>query len=170
MMISDKMVAAINAQIGREFGAAMQYVAIAAYFGSENLPMLAAHFYRQSEEERMHALKFVHYVVETGGRVEVAAIAAPQNKFASAAEAVALSRDWEVAVTKQINDLVDLALSEKDHLTRQFLQWYVMEQLEEVSSMEALLSTIHRAKDSLLLVEDYLTRAKAAPPSGVMAE
>lgn len=165
MMISPPMVTAINTQVGHEFGAAMQYVAIANYFASDNLSELAAHFYRQAEEERAHALKFVHYVIETGGRVELGATPAPRNTFASAEEAVALARDWEVTVTKQINGLMDLAVSEKDHLSQQFLQWFVMEQLEEVSSMETLLSVIRRAKDNLLLVENYLAHKQAAAPS-----
>lgn len=161
MMISQPMVTAINTQIGHEFGASMQYIAIANYFAGENLPVLAAHFYRQAEEERAHAMKFVHYVIETGGQVLLTAIPAPQPTFATAEEAVTLSQDWEVTVTKQINGLMDLAVGEKDYLTQHFLQWFVEEQLEEVSSMEALLSVIRRAKDNLLLVESYLARQNA---------
>ncbi len=162
MLISSSMNAAINEQIGREFGASLQYVAIAAHFDSESLPKLAAHFYKQAAEERDHAMKFVKYVVEAGGQVQVPAVAAPQSAFKSAEEAVALSLKWEETVTKQINALVDLAGKDNDHLTRQFLQWFVTEQLEEVSSMNILLRTVQRATESgLLLVEDYLARMPA---------
>jgi len=158
MLISEKMNAALNEQVGHEFGASLQYVAIAAYFDSDNLPELAAHFYRQAEEERDHAMRFVNYVVDAGGKVALPAVPAPKSGFASAEEAVKLSVDWELTVTKQINALVDLAIKETDHTTQNFLQWFVTEQLEEVSSMERLLSMIRRAGANLLFVEDYLAR------------
>src|SRR6185295_10017266 len=102
MLISEKMNEAINGQIGNEFGASLQYVSIAAYFDRENLPALAAHFYQQADEERMHAMKFVHYVVDAGGKVRIPVVPAPKADFASAEEAVALSLQWEETVTKQI--------------------------------------------------------------------
>jgi ferritin len=158
MLFSEKMNTALNEQVGHEFGASLQYVAIAAYFDSDNLPELAAHFYRQADEERDHAMRFVNYVVDAGGKVAIPAVPAPKSGFASAEEAVKLSVDWELTVTKQINALVDLAIKETDHTTQNFLQWFVTEQLEEVSSMERLLSMIRRAGANLLFVEDYLAR------------
>jgi len=158
MLISQKMTDAINAQIGRELAASHQYVAIAAHFGAENLPALARYFYRQAEEEREHAMKFVHHVVEAGGRVAIPAIPAPKDRFASAEEAVQLSLDWETDVTKQIYALVHLAAQEGNWVTHHFLQWFVDEQLEEVSSMDQLLSVVRMAGPQLLLVEDYLAR------------
>ena len=77
MLISKKINEAINRQIGNEFGASLQYVAIASHFVSESLHMLAAHFYKQAEEEKMHAMKFVKFVLDAGGRVEIPAIPAP---------------------------------------------------------------------------------------------
>jgi len=158
MVISQKMTDAINAQIGRELAASHQYVAIAAHFGAENLPNLSHYFYRQAEEEREHAMKFVHHIVEAGGRVVVPAVAAPQDRFASAEEAVKLSLDWEMEVTRQIYALVNLAAQEGNWITHHFLQWFVDEQLEEVSSMDQLLSVVKMAGAQLLLVEDYLAR------------
>jgi ferritin len=166
MLISDKMVNALNTQIGNEFGAFIQYVGIASHFGSENLPELSKHFYRQAEEEKVHALKIVNFVVDAGGRVAIPAIPAPRAKFASAEEAVKLSLDWEETVTKQINGLVDLAIAENDHTSRNFLQWFVAEQLEEVSSMGMLLSMVRRAgEQGLLFIEEFLARHKGMPVS-----
>lgn len=163
MLISEKMAAAINTQIGNEFGASLQYVSIGAHFGSENLPELSKHFHKQAAEERDHALRLVNYLVDAGSRVRIPAVPAPKADFKSAEEAVQLSLSWELTVTKQINELVDLTISEKDHTTRNFLQWFVNEQLEEVSSMETLLSIVRRAGESgLLFVEDYLARRGGA--------
>jgi len=159
MLISQKMNTAINEQVGREFGAFLQYIAIAAHFDAQTLPRLAKHFYAQADEERDHAMRFVHYVVEAGGSAAIPAVAAPKGAFSSAEQAVQLSLDWEEEVTRQIHNLVSLAVTERDYTTQNFLQWFVEEQLEEVSSMSQLLSVVRRAGEgSLLLVEAYLAR------------
>ena len=171
MLISSKMNAAMNEQIGHEFGASLQYVSIAAYFDNESLPELAAHFYRQAEEERDHAMRFVKYIVDAGGTIHIPAIPAPKSGFGSAEEAVRLSLEWEITVTKQINALMDQAIKENDHLSSTTLQWFVNEQLEEVSSMETLLRMIQRAGESgLLFVESWLSRSGVAAETAAAAE
>ncbi len=117
MLFSDKMNAAINKQIGREFAASLKYVSIASSFASEGLTELAKHFYRQAEEERDHAMRFAKYVVDAGGKMAIPAIPAPKSAFTSAQEAVRTSLEWGVTVTKHINALVDLAIQETDHTT-----------------------------------------------------
>src|SRR3989304_1872315 len=99
MLISEKLNQAMNEQVGREFGASNQYVNIAAYFDAESLPQLAAFFYRQADEERMHARKFVHYMADAGGQVAVPPVAAPKADIGSAENAVKLSLEWEMEVT-----------------------------------------------------------------------
>jgi ferritin len=158
MLISKDLQKAMNAQVGREFGASLQYFNIAAYFDSDDLPELAAFFYRQAEEEKTHALKFVHYIVDAGGQVRIPAVDQPKQEFASAKEAAQAALDWEMEVTKQINNLMDMAIKENDHIAQDFLRWFVTEQLEEVSTMDTLLSIIGRAGDNLLWVEDFLAR------------
>jgi bacterioferritin B len=159
MIISNKMNGALNEQIGHEFGASIQYVSIAGHFDCEGLPMLARHFYRQAQEERDHAMRIVKYLVDAGGRLEIPEIPAPRSSFSSAAEAVQLSLDWERKVTKQINGLMDSAIKENDHITQNFLEWFVKEQLEEMSSMDTLLRMVQRAGETgLLFVENYLAQ------------
>ena len=136
----------------------MQYVSIASYFDTDDLPNLAAFFYRQADEERMHAMKFQHYIVDAGGQVRIPAIEAPQHDFSSAQEAVELALQWEMEVTKQINALMDLAIEQDDHIAQDFLRWFVTEQLEEVSTMGTLLAIVRRSKDNLLFADDYLSR------------
>ena len=163
MLISKKLAKSFNAQIGHEMGASLQYTAIAAHFGSEGLPELQKHFDKQSAEERVHALKFVKFLVDAGGRVEIPAIPAPKSEFKTAEEAVALSVAWEETVTKQIYGLVDAAKEDNNYIAIRFLDWFVTEQLEEVSSMSQLLSIVQRAgNDNLLFVEDYLVRRGGA--------
>jgi ferritin len=161
MLVSETLNNAINAQIGNEFGASIQYTAIAAHFDAESLPFLANHFYRQAKEEHEHAMKFIKFLIDAGARVEIPAIAQPKAKFPFAEDAVKLSLDQEVHVTGQINTLMDMALKENNHIAATFLQWFVTEQLEEVSSMDQLLKILQRAGEAnLLLVEQYLAGYK----------
>lgn len=159
MLISQKVVTAINEQIGNEFNAFLQYVGIASHFDAEALPELSSYFYRQADEERGHALKFVKFVNEAGGHITIPAIPSPKTTFKTVEEAVKMSLEREIEVTRQINSLVALAKSEKDYTSDNFLQWFVREQLEEVSTMEVLLRVVQRATEAnLLRVEEYLAR------------
>ena len=158
MLISKKLEQAMNEQIGHEFHAKLQYVNSAAYFDAEDLPQLAAFFYRQAEEENMHAMKFVHYIIDADGQVRIPAMDQPQYDFKSAEEVAQLALAWENEVTDQINHLMDMAIEQNDHIAQDFLRWFETEQLEEVSTMETLLKTIRRAGDNLLWVEDFLAR------------
>jgi len=170
VLAGPKLLAAFNRQIGSEMSASLQYVSIAAYFDAENLPQLAAFFYRQAEEEREHAMKFVKFVVDVGGRVEVPGIAAPRAGFESAAEAVRLSLEWERKVTEQIYGLVDIATADRNHIAQRFLDWFVNEQLEEITTMDQLLSLVERAGSNLLWVEDFLARNEIGEGAGGGAE
>ncbi|MBK8903038.1 MAG: ferritin [Anaerolineaceae bacterium] len=165
MIIKPKVVEAMNAQIQSEFTASAQYVAIAVYFDGETLPDLANFFYRQAEEERMHAMKFVHFMLEAGARPLIPGLPEMRNDFESASDAVQFALDQEVKVTNQINNLVSIAEAEKDYASIQFLQWFVTEQVEEVDSMTTLLNTIKHAGGALLLVEDFVRRTMAATGS-----
>ena len=160
MLISKKMNAALNEQIGHEFGASMQYLQIAAYFAGEGLNRLAGFFFKQSGEDRDHALRLGKYLVEAGARLEIPAIPAPKYEFKSAVQAVQLALDWEKEVTRQINSLVELALKESDHLTYHILGWFVKEQLEEVSAMDNVLKIVQRAGNNLLYADHTLTHEK----------
>jgi ferritin len=160
MMISKELNDAINGQIGREFGASLQYVNIATYFDGEGLKKLAEMFYKQAEEEREHAMKFVKYIVDTGGSVSIPPVAAPKSTFASAEEAIKLSLEWENEVTRQVNDLYNIAVSQKDYAAQNFLDWFVEEQIEEVGSMENLLKIAQRVGEkNLIMLEAYLSHA-----------
>lgn len=156
MLISDTIAAAMHEQIGHELDNSNQYVALAAYFEGECLFGLAKIFAKQAEEEREHALKFVKFLLDAGARVAIPAVPAARGEFHSAEEAAQLALDRELETTRQIYALMDLALSEKNYIAQNFLQWFIAEQLEEVSSAEARLAVIRRAGPSVLMVEAYL--------------
>jgi ferritin len=167
MLVSDAMNRQMNEQIGHELGASLQYVSIAAYFDDAGLPALTQHFFRQADEERAHAMKFVRYILDAGGKLVIPAIPAPRHEFESAEEAVALALEWEHTVTKQINALLDRASSERDYVAHDFLEWFAREQLEEVSSMDTLLKMVRRAGEpGLMLVDNALASGRALTLGG----
>jgi ferritin len=160
MLISKELNAAINEEIGLEFFASHQYLAMASYFESLALKKLAAMFRKQGDEEREHAIKFVHYLDETGGTVEIPAIQAPRATFVSVEEAVKVSLDWEIEVTRRVNALMALAIEQKDYAAQDFLRWFVTEQVEEVATMDNLLKVVKAAGErSLIMIEAYLVHA-----------
>lgn len=169
MLISQKMNAALNEQVGNELAASNQYVAIAAHFDGEGLPALAKHFFRQASEERDHAMRFVRLILDAGGDLDIPQVPSPKAKFKTAEECVQLALESELRVTKQINQLVDLAIADSDHLSKNALEWFVNEQREEVSSMDMLLRMVKRAGEpGLFHVENYILQggfAEATAPA-----
>ena len=149
---------ALNEQIAHEFGASQQYIAIAVWYDSETLPLLAAHFYRQALEERNHAMMIVQYLLDAGESVSIPAVAAPQNDFADPVAPVRLALEQERTVSEQISRLAALAREEQNLIGEEFLNWFLKEQREEVASMSSLLAVVERAADNVLLAEDYLSR------------
>jgi bacterioferritin B len=148
----------LNEQIGYEFGASQQYIAVAVYYDSQSLPQLAAHFYRQAVEERNHAMMMVQYLLDADADVATPGVEAPQTDFSDVVAPVALALAQEKRVTQQIVELVKLARDEGELVGEQFLHWFLQEQREEVASMTELLAVVERGKDNLLTVEENLSR------------
>jgi ferritin len=151
----------LNEQIGYEFGASQQYVAVAVYYDSQSLAQLAAHFYRQAVEERNHAMMMVQYLLDADADVSTPGVNAPQTDFSDVVAPVALALAQEKRVTQQIIELVKLARDEGELVGEQFLHWFLQEQREEVASMTELLAVVERGKDNLLTVEEHLSRSAA---------
>lgn len=158
MLISTKLQDAINAQISHEFGAKMLYLHIAAFFDQESLIKLAELFFAQAEEEKMHGMKFVHFLLEADAELAIPAIPIAKQKFTDAVEAIETAIKWENIVTKQVNELMDIAIADNDHMSQDFLRWFVTEQLEELSKMGTILGIIKQAKGNMLLAEQVIER------------
>ena len=164
MPVDKTVIDALNAQMGRELEAHLQYLSISSWFDAEGLPELTKFFAAQAAEEHAHAMRFLTYIQDVGGPVEIPALAAPKPSFENAEDAVAASLAWENEVTSHIHALVDLANADNDHATQVFLQWFVTEQVEEVSTMSELLQVTRRAGEAnLLLLDDYVARSVATP-------
>jgi bacterioferritin B len=151
---SDKL----NEQVGHEFAASQQYVAIAVHYDAETLPRLAGFFYRQAVEERSHALMMVQYLLDADAQVAIPAVDAPRTAFADIVEPVQLALDQERRVAEQVAALARVARDNDDYASEQFMQWFIKEQVEEIASMSDLLTIARRAQDDPLRAEEYLVR------------
>ena len=155
----------LNEQVGQEFAASQQYVAIAVYFDAQTLPRLAATFYQQSVEERNHAMMLVQYLLDVGEDVTIPGVDAPRTEFRDIAEPVALALDQEKRVSKEISALAGAAREEGDYMGEQFMQWFIKEQVEEVASMSDLLAVVERSRENPMIVEEYLARERGGEPA-----
>ena len=160
---------ALNEQIANEFSAAMQYIGIAVHYDSETLPRLAGFFYRQALEERSHAMMMVQYLLDVDEPVHIPDIKGQQTKFDDDVAPVRMALEQEGRVGEEIYKLFELARETKDYRAEQFMQWFVSEQVEEVKLMTDLLHVVERAKDNLLLVEDFIAREAAGEGGGAGA-
>lgn len=159
MMISERMNEALNRQVANELNTSHSYLAMSFEFDDMGLKVFGARFTQQADEEREHAMKIVRYIQDVGGKVALSGVETPRAGYGSAQSMVEAALESEKTVTQQINDLVALAESEKDYATGSFLQWYVDEQVEEVSSMAELLQMVQLAGEAnLFLVENRLAK------------
>jgi bacterioferritin B len=157
-MPAESFVSRLNEQIGHEFAAHQQYVAIAVHYDAETLPQLARFFYRQALEERDHAMMMVQYLIDADADVVIPGVSAPRSAFDDIVAPVALALQQEKNVTEQINELAATAREAGDYTSEQFTQWFIKEQVEEVATMSDLLRVVERSKDDPMEVENFMAR------------
>ncbi|MDI9369612.1 MAG: ferritin [Synergistaceae bacterium] len=158
-MINRKVEEAINEQINAELYSAYIYLSMASWFDSMNLGGMAHWMNLQAKEEVEHALKFADFLMERGGRVIYKAIEGPETEWPSPLEAFRAAYDHEKYVTRRINDLMDIAIAEKDYASQVFLQWFITEQVEEEASASEIvgrLEMIGDGKHGLLMIDKEL--------------
>ncbi|HLM09401.1 MAG TPA: ferritin [Thermoleophilaceae bacterium] len=157
-MPSERFVEELNDQIGRELAAAHQYTAVAAWYDDQTFPRLAKFFYGQAEEERGHAMRMVGYLRDTGSALRLGEIPAPRALFEDHVTPIRLALENEQKVTIQIGRLFEIARETNDYASESFMQWFVDEQVEEESTMDALLQVAERVRDFPMMLEEYLAR------------
>jgi len=167
-MLSKKMETALNKQVVAEYYSAYLYLSMAAYFESVNLTGFANWMQIQATEELAHGTKIFNYVNERGGRVWLDAIDKPALKWSSPLAAFQDAYKHEQKVTGLINKLVDLAIKEKDHATKNFLQWFVAEQVEEEASADGIvqkLKMVGKEGGGLFMIDRELGQRVFTPPA-----
>jgi len=167
-MLSKKMEKALNAQVNAEMYSAYLYLSMESFFKSLNLNGFANWMRAQTQEEMMHAMKIYDFINERGGRVLLKTIEGPQTKWDSPLAVFEAVFKHEQKVTAMINDLVDLAIEEKDHATNSFLQWFVNEQVEEEASADEKvqqMKMMENAPGGMFMLDRELGQRVFTPPA-----
>jgi ferritin len=146
-MIPEKVLMALNDQLNFEFHSAFHYLAMESYFHGLNLQGFAGFMREQYKEERGHALKIVDYINNRGCRAKLAQIAEPPGEWGSALEAFEDAYQQEQKSSGIINDLVDLAVAEREHPTDIFLKWFITNQVEEEAMISSILQKLRLVGD-----------------------
>jgi ferritin len=141
-MISNAMAQRLNGQVNKEFYSAFFYMSMSAHSESEGLRGVAAWFMAKYHEETDHAMKIYRYLHDQGARVELEAVDKPPNEYAGVLDMFEKTLAHERGVTASFNDLVEVALTERDHATNIFLQWFVTEQIEEEATVNDIIGRL----------------------------
>jgi len=168
-MISKNMEKALNSQLNRELFSSYLYLQMAAYLETNNYVGMAQWMRLQANEEHEHSMKFFTFIQKIGGKVILGQIDKPQSEWDSAQTAFEDALAHEEFITKHINELTDLAISERDHSTKTFLQWYVDEQVEEEAAANEIVqkfNLIGESKSGLYMLDRELgTRILTPDPT-----
>ena len=167
-MISKRMEKALNEQVNAALYSAYLYLSMEAYFKSLNLNGFANWMRVQTQEEVAHGMKIYGFIDERGGRITLKAIDGPQTKWDSPLAVFKEIFKHEQKVTSLINNLVNLAIEEKDHATNTFLQWFVNEQVEEEASADQVvqqLKMMEKAPGGMFMLDRELAQRVFTPPA-----
>ncbi len=169
-MLSDKMTKALNGQINRELYSAYLYLGMSAHSAHVGMPGVANWFYVQTQEELGHVQRFYQYIVRQGAKVELETVQKPTGEFASALDMFSKALEHERFITKSINELVDVAVEQRDHASEVFLQWFVNEQVEEEENACNIIDQLKLAGDvgsGLFMIDRELATRTYTPPPPV---
>ncbi len=168
-MLSEKVQEKLNDQLNAELYSSYLYLSMSAYFQSLNLSGFANWMRVQAQEELLHAVKFYDFVNERDGRVTLHAVEGPPSEWASPLAVFEHVYEHEQKVTGLINDLVNLAIGERDHATNIFLQWFVSEQVEEEASANEVVQRLKLLGDDksglFMLDRELAQRVFTTPPT-----
>ncbi len=166
MKISPKMKKALNDQVTLEASASNSYLAMASWCEVIGYQGAADYFYVQSDEERTHMLKIVHYLNDMGATASIPATKAPLSSYKSLEGLIKTALKNEQTVTKAIHKMVEITQKEKDHSTYAFLEWFVNEQVQEETKFETILQKFDLlGRDKLAIHEiDKILATDAASP------
>ncbi len=166
-MISKRLEMELNKQVSEELYSAYLYLSMSAYLASKNLSGFSNWMKVQFEEEQLHAMKLFQYILDRGGNVELKEMAKPQAVWEGIIDVFEHVVKHETSITDKINELVNVAIEEKDHATVAMLQWYVSEQVEEEATVKDLLDQLKliEGKGAGLFMLDREAKARVFNPN-----
>ncbi|MCM1368756.1 MAG: ferritin [Candidatus Amulumruptor caecigallinarius] len=167
MKINEKLAKAINDQINAEFWSAYLYLSMSIYWRENGRPGVANWFKVQFQEEQAHAEIFIEYLQNRDGKVRLEPITGVKQTWTDLAETFADTLAHECLVTEKINALYQLAEEERDYATRQMLNWYIAEQVEEEANVRNIIDSLNLVGDNgtgiMQIDRELATRSYTAP-------
>jgi ferritin len=167
-MIKKSLEKALNEQITREIYSSLLYLSMAGFYTRQNLSGFANWMNIQAKEEMDHALKFFHFLLDRGGETQIGAMEAPKNSWATPLEAFEAAYKHELYITENINNLADLAITEKDHATNNLIQWFINEQVEEEAQVDEIVNKLKMMEGfpgGLIMMDNELKQRAYTPPA-----
>ena len=170
-MINKNIEKALNEQVEKEAYSSALYLAMASWAENKGMPGVAEWLYLQSDEERLHMLKFVKYINERGGKAEISALKQPGKDYASVKTMFDEVLKHERFISNSINDIVALCIGEKDFTTQHWLQWFVNEQIEEEANVTKIIDKLNLSGEHNLYLfdRDIVAMRAAAAKAGAEA-
>jgi ferritin len=153
-MLSKKIGDILNLQVEKEAYSSALYLSMASWAQTSGFAGISKWLFVQSDEERIHMLKFIHYINERGGKSMVSAIKQPPVEFGSIIKLFEEVLKHEQFVTDSINQIVALTLEEKDYTTHSYIQWFVNEQIEEEASVCEILDKLKLVGENNMYIFD----------------
>lgn len=167
-MISKNVEKAINEQIRREEDSSRIYLAMASWAEQNGFPGASGWLYAQTEEERIHMLKLVHYLNDRGGAAVIPDLPAPEAKYKGLTDVFEKVLKHEEYISNSINELYAVCVKEKDYTSANYLQWYITEQVEEESTVRSILDQIRLAgKEGQFLMDKEFAAMAAVKRAGL---
>ena len=166
-MIDKKIESEFNRHIQFEMESSYIYLSMAAWCEEQGLKGFSNWMRQQSEEERLHVMKFFDFLLDRGGEVKLGAIEAPQDTWKSPLDVFQAAYEHECEVTRRIHSLVDTVMEVRDHAANAFLQWFVNEQVEEEAAADDVVSRLRLVGDDgrgILLIDQELAQRTAPAP------
>ena len=156
MKMSDKLARSFSEQVTMELSSSVAYLQMSAWFDAIDLPGMATWMRIQSEVERLHALRFMDFVLARGNKLVIGDRKKPKADFESPKAVFEAALAQEQSVTRSIRELYLKASEEKDVESYPLLEWFLTEQVEEESTVQKILGQLgHAGADgSALLMLD----------------
>jgi ferritin len=170
-MLNKKVEKALNEQVEKEGYSSFLYLAMASWAEVKGMAGVAAWLYVQSDEERLHMLKFIKYINERGGKAVIPAFKQPDKEFTSVKKMFEDVLKHEQFISGSINEIVAICVTEKDFTTQNWIQWFVNEQIEEEANATRILDKLNLIGDSGLYLfdRDIMSLRPAAGPGNAPA-
>jgi len=142
-MLPKKVEEILNRQIEREDYSSQLYLSMASWAENKGFEGVSNWLYAQAEEERVHLLKLVKYVNERDGVALIPGINTPPNDFGDVFVMFDQVLKHEKYISASINEIVGVCIAENDYTTQNWIQWFVTEQIEEESSVKAIIDKLN---------------------------